>query len=48
MTCVYKEYKVNIEMVQEQWLQPKTKFLLCYNMKIVAGEVSYMKNMYVR
>ena len=25
MTCVYKEYEVKIKMVQEQWLQLKTK-----------------------
>ena len=34
MTCVYKEYEVSI-MVQEQWLQLKTKFLLSYIMKNV-------------
>ena len=31
----YKEYKVKITMVQEQWLQPKMKFLLDYDMKII-------------
>ena len=35
MTCVWKEYKVKIKMVQEKWLQLKMKFLLGYNMKIV-------------
>ena len=35
MTWVYKEYKIKIQMVQEQWLQLKMKFWLGYNMKIV-------------
>ena len=35
MTCVCKEYKVKIKMVQGQWLQLKRKFLLGYNIKIV-------------
>ena len=47
MICVYKVYKVKIEMVQEQWLQPKTKFFLGYNMKVVGGQVSYVKYRYV-
>ena len=33
-TCVYKEYKVKVKMVQEQWLQLKMKFLLVYYMKM--------------
>ena len=28
MTCVYKEYEVEIKMVQEQWLQLKLKFFV--------------------
>ena len=35
MTCEYKEYEVKIQIVPEQWLQLKMKFLLGYNMKIV-------------
>ena len=35
MTCVYKEYKVKIKIMKEQWLQLKMKFLMDYNMKIV-------------
>ena len=35
VTCVYREYKVKIKMVQEQWLQLKMKFLFGYIMKIV-------------
>ena len=35
MTYVYKEYEVKIIAAQEQWLQPKAKFLLGYNMKVV-------------
>ena len=31
LICVYKEYQVEIKMVQVQWLQPKIKFLVCYN-----------------
>ena len=26
MTCVYKNYEVNIKMIQEQWLQLKMIF----------------------
>ena len=33
MACVYEEYEVNIS--HEQQVQPKLKFLLVYNMKIV-------------
>ena len=39
MTCVYKEYEVKMKMVQEQCLQPKMKFLLGYNIKIVMGGI---------
>ena len=35
MTYAYKEYEVNIKMVQEQCLKLKRKFLLGYNMKII-------------
>ena len=35
VTCVYREYKVKIKMVQEQWLQLKMKFLFGYIVKIV-------------
>ena len=35
MTCVYKEYEIKTEILQEEWLQPKMKFLLGYNTKIV-------------
>ena len=35
MTCVHKEYEVKINMVKEQGLQLKMKFLLSCNMKIV-------------
>ena len=35
MTCVYKEYENKMEMVEEQWLKLKMRFLLSYNMKIV-------------
>ena len=35
MTCVYKEYKGEIKMVEEQWVQVKVKFLLGYNMETV-------------
>ena len=35
ITCVYKEYKIKMKMVQERWLQLKMKFLLGYNLKIV-------------
>ena len=33
MTCVYKNYEVNIKMIQEQWLQLKMIFywvITCY------------------
>ena len=26
MTCVYKNYEVNVKMIQEQWLQLKMIF----------------------
>ena len=35
MTNVYYEFEVKIQMVQEQWLQLKMKFLLGYDTKIV-------------
>ena len=35
MTCVYKDYGVKTKMVQEQWIQLKTTFLLDYNLNIV-------------
>ena len=35
MTCVYKEHEIKTKMVQDQWLQPKMKFVLGYNTKIV-------------
>ena len=35
MTYVYKEYEVKIEVVQEQWLKLKMKFLLLFVIKIV-------------
>ena len=35
MTCMYKDYKFKIKMVQEQWLQLKMKSLWGSNMKIV-------------
>ena len=35
MTCVYKEYEIEIKIVQEQRLQLKLKFLLGYNIKIL-------------
>ena len=35
MSCMYREYEVKMEMIQEQWLQLKLKFLLGYNMKII-------------
>ena len=40
---MYKDYKVKIKMLQEQWLQLKMKFLLGYNMKTgreVDGEIN--------
>ena len=43
MTSVYKESEVKMKMVQEQCLQPKMKFLLGYNIKIViyGGNISW-------
>ena len=35
MTCVSKEYDIEIKMVHEQWLQLKMLVLLGYNLKIV-------------
>ena len=35
VTCVYKEYEVKKKMVQNQCLQLKMKFFLCYGKKIV-------------
>ena len=35
MNCVNKKHEGKRKMLQEQWLQPKLKFLLGYNMKIV-------------
>ena len=35
MTCVSKGYETKTKMVQEQWLQLKTMFLLGYNLEIV-------------
>ena len=35
ITCVYKGYEVNREIVQQQRLQLKMKFLLGYSLKIV-------------
>ena len=32
---MYKEYEIKIKMTQVQWLEPKMKFLLGYNVKIV-------------
>ena len=34
MTCMYKDYKFNIKMVQQRWLQLKKKSLWGSNMKI--------------
>ena len=34
--CVQRVYEVKIKMVQEQWLQLKMKFLLGFNMEIIA------------
>ena len=36
MTYVSKEYEIKTKMEQEQWVQLKMLFLLCYNLKIVA------------
>ena len=33
MTCMYKDYKFKIKMVQEQWLQLQMKSLWGSNMK---------------
>ena len=35
MTCMYKDYKLKIKMVQEQWLKLKMKSLWGSNTKIV-------------
>ena len=35
ITCVYKRYEVKREIVQQQRLQLKMKFLLGYGLKIV-------------
>ena len=35
VNCVFREYKVKMQMVQKQWLQLKMKFLFGYIMKIV-------------
>ena len=35
MSCMYKDYKVEIKMVQKQWLLLKMKSLWGSNMKIV-------------
>ena len=35
MPCMYREYEMKMEMIHEQWLQLKLKFLLGYNMKII-------------
>ena len=35
MTCMYKDYKFKIKMVQEQWLKLKMKSLWGSNIKIV-------------
>ena len=45
MTCVYKEYKVKIKMVQEQWVQLKVKFVLGHNIEAVIKDT--MKAIYV-
>ena len=36
MTSLCKEYEIKTKMEQEQWLLLKMKFLLGYNLKIVA------------
>ena len=38
MTCMYKDYKLKIKMVQEQWLKLKMKSLWGSNMKMVGNE----------
>ena len=35
MICVYKEHEIKTAKVQEQWLQLKMKFSMCYNMKTI-------------
>ena len=40
MTCVCKEYVGKIKMVQEWWIQQKSKFLLGYNMGYTKGFAS--------
>ena len=35
MIYVYKEYEMKTNIVKEQWLQLKMKFLLGYNIEIV-------------
>ena len=43
LTCVYNEYEVKIKKVKVQWLQPKIKFLVCYNINfwLVGGDSSH-------
>ena len=43
MTRVYKDYELEIKVVQDQWLQLKMRFLLGYNMNIVilCGELTF-------
>ena len=36
MTCMYKDYKFKIKMVQEQWLQLKTKSLWGSNIELLS------------
>ena len=38
MTCMYKDYKLKIKMVEEQWLKLKMKSLWGSNMKMVGNE----------
>ena len=35
LSCVCKEYKGKMKIVQEQWIQLKMKLSLVYNMKMV-------------
>ena len=35
LICVYEEHEIKTGKVQEQWLQLKLKFSLCFNMRIV-------------
>ena len=35
MTCMYKDSKFKMKMVQEQWLQLKMQFLWSSNMNMV-------------